>query len=360
MPSSTRSNKDKHLLFSEDPAHLERMIRKDQRSTSLDAASFTSTDSRTQPSTDLHRSTLINTTPRTSNDHQSRNMVAIVILRQDKNRNLYDQDGHLLTILSKAPTILSKAPTIAFGDPLSFGGDPLDHPLRPRPSPFHPLRPRPSRSLRLISISSIDLYRFSSRHLPGAETVLKPSKIHHAQTGSAPGTAGSETETPQTKPNPSRKEKEKTTEMNREAEKEKETQWGPPATASKGHGSRRRRAAANLSFSASTRFRILKVCERERDLLKETVRKMLDHERSTHVDQLELIDDLQKLGVSYHFEQEIDNMLTFTYHKLDKSNFMEYDLHADALKFRLLRQHGFNVSEGKSSLINVVIFKRRK
>lgn len=96
---------------------------------------------------------------------------------------------------------------------------------------------------------------------------------------------------------------------------------------------------------------------RERDLLKETVRKMLDHERSTHLDQLELIDDLQKLGVSYHFEQEIDNMLTFTYHKLDKSNFMEYDmeydLHANALKFRLLRQHGFNVSEGKSSLINV-------
>ncbi|KAF3581272.1 hypothetical protein DY000_02030862 [Brassica cretica] len=29
MPSSTRSNKDKHLLFSEDPAHLERTIRKD-------------------------------------------------------------------------------------------------------------------------------------------------------------------------------------------------------------------------------------------------------------------------------------------------------------------------------------------
>ncbi|KAF3559993.1 hypothetical protein F2Q69_00012751 [Brassica cretica] len=60
-----------------------------QRSTSLDTAAFTSTDSRTQPSTDtrpssstdLHRSTLIDTTPRTSIDHQSRNMVAIVILR---------------------------------------------------------------------------------------------------------------------------------------------------------------------------------------------------------------------------------------------------------------------------------------
>ncbi|KAL0646602.1 hypothetical protein Bca4012_044893 [Brassica carinata] len=65
MPSNIRSNKDKHLLFSEDPAHLERTIRKDQRSTSLDAVAFTSTDSHTQPSTDtrpssstdLHRST---------------------------------------------------------------------------------------------------------------------------------------------------------------------------------------------------------------------------------------------------------------------------------------------------------------
>ncbi|WZZ58747.1 hypothetical protein YC2023_058854 [Brassica napus] len=47
MPNSTRSNKDKRLLFSEDPAHLERMICKDQRSTSFDAAAFTSTDSRT-------------------------------------------------------------------------------------------------------------------------------------------------------------------------------------------------------------------------------------------------------------------------------------------------------------------------
>ncbi|KAF3531572.1 hypothetical protein DY000_02040346 [Brassica cretica] len=86
----------------EDPAHLERTIRKDQRSTSFDAAPFTSTDSHTQPSTDtrpssstdLHRSTSIDTTPRTSIDHQSQNMVAIVILRQDQNGNLYDQDGH--------------------------------------------------------------------------------------------------------------------------------------------------------------------------------------------------------------------------------------------------------------------------
>ncbi|KAF3555865.1 hypothetical protein F2Q69_00013328 [Brassica cretica] len=96
IPSSTRNNKDKRLLFSEDPAHLERTIRKDQRSTSLDAAAFTPTDSHIQPSTDtrpssstdLHRSTLIDTTPLTSIDPLSRSMVAI-------DGDLYDQDGHL-------------------------------------------------------------------------------------------------------------------------------------------------------------------------------------------------------------------------------------------------------------------------
>ncbi|XP_048606907.1 tricyclene synthase, chloroplastic isoform X4 [Brassica napus] len=90
----------------------------------------------------------------------------------------------------------------------------------------------------------------------------------------------------------------------------------------------------------------------DRDLLKENVRTMLNDERTTHLEQLELIDDLQKLGVSYHFEREIDNILTFTYHK-DRRNFMEYDmeydLHATALEFRLLRQHGFNVPEDLSS-----------
>ncbi|KAF3511189.1 hypothetical protein F2Q69_00007162 [Brassica cretica] len=96
MSSSTRSNKEKHLLFSEDPAHLEHTIRKDQRSTSLDAAAFTSTDSRTHPSTDtrpssstdIHRSTSNDSTPCASIDTQSRNMVVIVILRQDENGNL--------------------------------------------------------------------------------------------------------------------------------------------------------------------------------------------------------------------------------------------------------------------------------
>ncbi|KAG7641877.1 Terpene synthase metal-binding domain [Arabidopsis suecica] len=83
---------------------------------------------------------------------------------------------------------------------------------------------------------------------------------------------------------------------------------------------------------------------RERDLLKEKVRKMLNDEQKTYLDKLEFIDDLQKLGVSYHFEAEIDHILTSSYKK-DRTNIRESDLHATALEFRLFRQHGFNVSE---------------
>ncbi|KAF2559157.1 hypothetical protein F2Q68_00015366 [Brassica cretica] len=103
MPSGTRSNKEKNLLFSDDPAHLERTIRRGQRSTSLDATTSSSIDTHNQPSTDTrpsssidpNRSKTIDTTPRTSIDTVSSKMVNIIILTQDENGNLYDQAGHL-------------------------------------------------------------------------------------------------------------------------------------------------------------------------------------------------------------------------------------------------------------------------
>nr|VDD58288.1 unnamed protein product [Brassica oleracea] len=85
-------------------------------------------------------------------------------------------------------------------------------------------------------------------------------------------------------------------------------------------------------------------CVRDRDFLKEKVRKVLD-ETTTPLEQLELVDKLQRLGVSYHFESKIDNILTDFYHNNVRECGKE-DLHATALKFRLLREHGFNVSEG--------------
>ena len=86
-----------------------------------------------------------------------------------------------------------------------------------------------------------------------------------------------------------------------------------------------------------------------RDVLKKKMKKILDVELKTSLEQLELIDDLQKLGISHHFELEIKDILTDLHHKNEKHLWdcdKEEDLHATALEFRLLRQHGFKISEG--------------
>ncbi|KAK6135671.1 hypothetical protein DH2020_030588 [Rehmannia glutinosa] len=60
------------------------------------------------------------------------------------------------------------------------------------------------------------------------------------------------------------------------------------------------------------------------------------------VQQLEFIDDLQKLGISYLFEDKINQILNHIYY--DCKNY-ERDLYSTALEFRLLRQHGFSISQ---------------
>ncbi|KAL0435039.1 UNVERIFIED_CONTAM: (+)-delta-cadinene synthase isozyme XC1 [Sesamum radiatum] len=56
-----------------------------------------------------------------------------------------------------------------------------------------------------------------------------------------------------------------------------------------------------------------------------------------------LIDTLERLGVAYHFEQEIEDQLRdiFQFHSKDEN---DYDLFTTALQFRLLRQHRHFVS----------------
>ncbi|KAL0357022.1 UNVERIFIED_CONTAM: (-)-alpha-terpineol synthase [Sesamum calycinum] len=86
--------------------------------------------------------------------------------------------------------------------------------------------------------------------------------------------------------------------------------------------------------------------------LKVEVKKMLVQEKelSTVEELLGLIDDLQRLGVSYHFEDEINQMLGCLYEQKyaggkNNSEGKERDLYTTALAFRLLRQHGFSVPQ---------------
>eukprot|EP00258_Populus_trichocarpa_P045049 XP_024461068.1 probable terpene synthase 9 isoform X2 [Populus trichocarpa] len=53
---------------------------------------------------------------------------------------------------------------------------------------------------------------------------------------------------------------------------------------------------------------------------------------------LKLIDSIQRLGVAYHFEREIEEAIKLT--EVDVNG----DLHTTSLHFRLLRQHAFSVS----------------
>ncbi|XP_060216026.1 (R)-linalool synthase TPS5, chloroplastic-like isoform X1 [Lycium barbarum] len=75
--------------------------------------------------------------------------------------------------------------------------------------------------------------------------------------------------------------------------------------------------------------------------LKEEMKKMMVDERSEELEKLELIDNLQRLGVSYHFKDEIKQLLGTIHLSVAPGD----PLYSAALKFRLLRQHGFHISQ---------------
>nr|Q49SP7.1 RecName: Full=Gamma-curcumene synthase; AltName: Full=PatTpsA [Pogostemon cablin]AAS86319.1 gamma-curcumene synthase [Pogostemon cablin] len=70
------------------------------------------------------------------------------------------------------------------------------------------------------------------------------------------------------------------------------------------------------------------------EALKEEARSMLMAAKSAKV--MILIDTLERLGLGYHFEKEIEEKLEAIYKKEDGD---DYDLFTTALRFRLLRQH---------------------
>ncbi|XP_058219949.1 (-)-germacrene D synthase-like [Rhododendron vialii] len=88
--------------------------------------------------------------------------------------------------------------------------------------------------------------------------------------------------------------------------------------------------------------------KRNHQQLKEKVRKQLVEAKGEPSQQLELIDAIQRLGVAYHFETEIEKILHHIYetdHQIAQKNVNnDEDLYMTALSFRLLRQQGYPVS----------------
>ncbi|XP_039687039.1 probable terpene synthase 2 [Medicago truncatula] len=80
---------------------------------------------------------------------------------------------------------------------------------------------------------------------------------------------------------------------------------------------------------------------------KEEVKKLLLSSRNDMAQILNLIDSLQRLGISYQFEHEIDEALEQIHNNFSDNKEMtseEGDLHFLALVFRLLRQKGHHMS----------------
>nr|AKA94109.1 beta-caryophyllene synthase [Ocimum kilimandscharicum] len=83
---------------------------------------------------------------------------------------------------------------------------------------------------------------------------------------------------------------------------------------------------------------ISSVEKEEHERQKEGVRNLLTQTPDDSSLKLQLIDSIQRLGVGYHFEKEIQESLKFIYHHTK-----DHHLRILALRFRLMRQQGFHV-----------------
>ncbi|TYI58056.1 hypothetical protein E1A91_D11G326000v1, partial [Gossypium mustelinum] len=79
------------------------------------------------------------------------------------------------------------------------------------------------------------------------------------------------------------------------------------------------------------------------EALKQQVRRMLVISTDKPYQNLDIIDAIQRLGVAYHFEKEIEDALHIIYHHHCNNAQIDDDLYTASVRFRLLREHGFNV-----------------
>ncbi|KAI3459621.1 hypothetical protein Pfo_016284 [Paulownia fortunei] len=80
------------------------------------------------------------------------------------------------------------------------------------------------------------------------------------------------------------------------------------------------------------------------EVFRNEVRSMLTATGSKMVDALNLIDTLERLGISYHFENEIEEKLEQFFNLNTNYEDETYDLYTVALHFRVFRQHGHRIS----------------
>ncbi|KAI3925619.1 hypothetical protein MKW98_001473 [Papaver atlanticum] len=87
------------------------------------------------------------------------------------------------------------------------------------------------------------------------------------------------------------------------------------------------------------------ICVNRAEKLKDNIRGMFDGASGIPYP-LKLINTLQRLGLDYHFHNEIKSALDKISIKGKDGHVSQNDLTTKALKFRLFRQHGYEISQG--------------
>ncbi|KAF2287636.1 hypothetical protein GH714_002031 [Hevea brasiliensis] len=80
------------------------------------------------------------------------------------------------------------------------------------------------------------------------------------------------------------------------------------------------------------------------EVLKEKVKDMLMSSKKDLIKNIEFINLLCRLGISYHFENEIEEQLNHIFNVVHDNINDDYDLYNVALLFRVLRHHGYKLS----------------
>ena len=86
--------------------------------------------------------------------------------------------------------------------------------------------------------------------------------------------------------------------------------------------------------------------EQEVSQIKDEVKKELLDTKSNPLELLNFIDVIERLGLAYHFEHEIEDALKQIYESYEEQCAKD-DLYHVSTRFRILRQHGFFVPCGK-------------
>ncbi|KAL1074939.1 hypothetical protein V6Z11_D11G324400 [Gossypium hirsutum] len=99
----------------------------------------------------------------------------------------------------------------------------------------------------------------------------------------------------------------------------------------------------DIFLSSLTEMNIDAKAHLQYEALKQQVRRMLVISTDKPYQNLDIIDAIQRLGVAYHFEKEIEDALHIIYHHHCNNAQIDDDLYTASVRFRLLREHGFNV-----------------